>query len=526
MRVLFLFPNFGCPVGMSVGVATLAGALTRDGHEVRVLHISEHVGYPYDPERIVADAMSYAPDLVAISLTSNHWPEMRELATALKAAVARPIVVGGVHATLNAEAVLAECPAIDYLNVGDGEESLPALVNALQGGADAEHIPNVWVRRGERIIRNPMRLANITTLPRMDLAAWPRFAEILAARRGWVNVYMNRGCPYRCSYCFNNGVGALLERERGRRGSNRALGYLRLRDVDDMIDELTDITARWDVKAFSFNDDTFTMDRDHTLAFLARYKVEVGLPWVCNTTVLDVDAELLAAMKDAGCDLVRFGVEAASRRIRRDVLMRDFSTARTEEVFATCRALGLRSFTYNILANPSETVDEMRATLRLNARLRPNGTRVSLGYPYPGTAYHRVAADLGVLRADAHANNYLWESPLSWSADEALWIDKARLVYWWWMNAALGGEATRRYAPLVAELEATPADAWSAPDTKDRVRAQDAAVSEALKAAGVAHYQAPFPDRPDIAILFEGAATLDEELLDAHDAPREAGAAR
>lgn len=516
MKVLFLFPNFGCPVGMSVGVAVLAGALARDGHDTRVLHISEHVGYPYDVDRIVADARAYAPDLVAISLTTNHWPEMRDTATALKHWLGLPIVVGGIHATLNARAVLSACPAIDYLNVGDGEESLPALVRALEGGLDAGDIPNVWVRRGEHIIENPMRLADIATLPRMDLERWPGFEAILAARRGWVNVYMNRGCPYRCSYCHNNGVGALLERERGRRGSNRALGYLRLRDVDDMIGELVAIRDRWEVAAFSFNDDTFTMDREHTRAFLARYKAELGLPWVCNTTVIDVDRELLAEMKDAGCDLVRFGVESASRRVRRDILRRDFSTAKTEAVFRACREVGLRSFAYAILANPSESRAEMRATLELNARLRPNGVRVSLGYPYPGTAYHGIAEELGVLRDDAHANNYLWESPLAWSPEDKLWIDKVRLVYWWWINRALGNAASPHYARLVDELEALSADAWVAAGTREALLARDAALSESLTAAGVAHYRVPFPDRPDIAILSEGAPTLARDLLDEH----------
>ncbi|TNF29459.1 MAG: radical SAM protein [Deltaproteobacteria bacterium] len=517
MRVLFLFPNFGCPVGMSVGVAILSGALRRDGHDTRVLHISEHVDYPFDLARIVADARAYAPDLVAISLTTNHWPEMRETAAALKLALGRPIVAGGVHATLNAAAVMAECPAIDYLNVGDGEESLPALVRALARGEAPDGLPNIWLRRDGRVVEAPMRLADITTVPWMDLAGWPGFEEVLASRRGWVNVYMNRGCPYRCSYCHNNGVGALLEREAGRRGSNRALGYLRLRAVDDMIGELAAIRDRWDVSAFSFNDDTFTMDRAHTRAFLARYKAEIGLPWVCNTTVLDVDRELLAEMKDAGCDLVRFGVEAASRRIRRDVLLRDFSTEKTEAVFDACRALGLRSFAYNITANPSETLDDMRETLRLNARLRPNGIRISLGYPYPGTAYHREAERLGVLRDDAHANNYLWESPLAWSREEKLWIDKMRHVYWWWVNAALESEAAPHYAALVAELEALPADAWLAPGTRERLRQHDAELSAAMTRAGIAHYEIPFPDRPDIAILVEGTATLEREVLDPHD---------
>ncbi len=117
---------------------------------------------------------------------------------------------------------------------------------------------------------------------------------------------MNRGCPYRCTYCHNNGIAKVLAENYGKKSSSNAdIGYLRLRGIDDMISELKAIKERYDfVTAFSFNDDTFTMDQEHTKAFLRRYKTEVGVPFVCNTTVLDVDREMLEVMKDAGCDRV------------------------------------------------------------------------------------------------------------------------------------------------------------------------------------------------------------------------------
>ncbi len=102
--------------------------------------------------------------------------------------------------------------------------------------------------------------------------------------------------------------------------------------------------------------------------------------------MLDVDREMLEALKDANCDLVRFGVETATGRLKRTVLKRDFSMRKTEEVFAICREIGLWSFAFNILANPTETRDEIRDTLRLNSRLLPDGLKVSLA-SLPG---HRV----------------------------------------------------------------------------------------------------------------------------------------
>jgi radical SAM superfamily enzyme YgiQ (UPF0313 family) len=351
----------------------------------------------------------------------------------------------------------------------------------------------------------------------MDLDGWA-FKRITENRRGWVNVYMNRGCPYRCTYCHNNGVAKILQESFKTKTSSTAdLGYIRLRSIDDMIGELKDIMDHWDVSAFSFNDDTFTMDQEHMKAFLARYKTDIGLPFVCNTTVLDVDREMLEIMKDANCDLVRFGVETATPRIKREVLKRDFSMRKTEEVFKICHQIGLRSFAFNILANPTETCEEMKETLRLNSKLLPNGLKISLGYPFPGTEYHDIAKSLDLIDEKKHLHNFISETKLKYSDEDRLWIDKVRCVYWWWMNVYLDNEVSPLYAELVKLVESMSPEEWLHPETERRMWDLDDALSSVVKARGITHYTIPFKDRPEIGILFEGTdRTLTREVLDPH----------
>ncbi|PYR70441.1 MAG: hypothetical protein DMF88_02815 [Acidobacteria bacterium] len=398
MRVQFIWPNFDCPLGLSVGVSYLSGALKHAGHETRVEHICEWLDNPFDLDTVSGHVRDFDPDLIAFSTGANHYPEMRQLARRLKDDLDAPILFGGIHTTLNTQTVMRDNPAIDFANVGEGDDSILDLVKALEYRSDTTRIPNVWARSNGDIIANPARrLKNITCIPWMDLEGW-QFKRITENRRGWVNVYMNRGCPYRCTYCHNNGVAKVLQKSFGTKtSSNDDLGYLRLRGIDDMLAELKAIVNKYDcVTAFSFNDDTFTMNQEYMKEFLPRYKREIGIPYVCNTTVLDVDREMLEVMKESNCELVRFGVETATTRIKREVLKRDFSETKTAEVFRTCREIGLRTFAFNILANPGETRDEMKKTLELNAKLLPDGLKVSLGYPYPGTEYHpRHEAEMG-----------------------------------------------------------------------------------------------------------------------------------
>ena len=130
---------------------------------------------------------------------------------------------------------------------------------------DVDRIDVPIVLGGIHTTLNARPLKDITTMPWMDLENWPHFQRIAESRRGWVNVYMNRGCPYRCTYCHNNGVAKVLQEGYGTKtSSNKALGYPWLRGIDDMLGEQKHIANRFPfVSAFSFNDDTFTMDQDH-----------------------------------------------------------------------------------------------------------------------------------------------------------------------------------------------------------------------------------------------------------------------
>lgn len=69
---------------------------------------------------------------------------MPHLSIELKKNISTPIAIGGVHATINAEEIVNN--GYDYILLGDGEEALPELVEALENGRNTKNIPNVWAK--------------------------------------------------------------------------------------------------------------------------------------------------------------------------------------------------------------------------------------------------------------------------------------------------------------------------------------------------------------------------------------------
>lgn len=522
MRVLFLHPNFDAPLGVSIGISYVAGTLLRAGHEVHVLHLSELLGYPFDLGRILADVRAIAPGLVGIGCGYNHYPEMRLVIDAVEGDLGIPVLLGGVHATLDAERVMAENPRLSYLNGGEGEESTLELVEALEAGRSPDAIRNLSVRTGHGVRTNPIRpFMDLARLADMATDIWD-FQGVIDRRRGWVNVSSQRGCPYRCPYCHNNGIARVAAERMGRSSSsNAALGFLRFRPAADMVRELCSIRDRYDMQAFSFIDDTFTMEPAWLRGFLELYRRDVRVPFVCNTTACDLDEELLDLLVDAGCRIVRMGVESGSSRVVQDVLRRRFiGEEQLRWAFRAAEKRGLNALAFLMIGNPGETRDEVLQTFRLSAELHPTSMKLSLGQPYPGTDYHAMSVRQGKLEHGRKVHNFIQESVLALPDGDRLWLDKVRTFYFWYVNRFLDNESSPHFARMIAELESLAPERWARPDVRRELWQRHEEESQELRSRGVWHYTAPFADRSDIVVSATVVARegelLRRELTDPH----------
>jgi radical SAM superfamily enzyme YgiQ (UPF0313 family) len=107
--------------------------------------------------------------------------------------------------------------------------------------------------------------------------------------------------------------------------------------------------------------------------------------------------ETVALLAEAGCDVVRMGVESGDERITAEVLKRHLKIQHLRDAFATTRRHGIRRMSYNMIGLPTERLPQALKTVRLNAELDPDEALAFIFYPYPGTELHRLSAELGYL---------------------------------------------------------------------------------------------------------------------------------
>jgi hypothetical protein len=240
---------------------------------------------------------------------------------------------------------------------------------------------------------------------------------------------------------------------------------------------------------FIFDDDLFTYDRTYLLEFARRYRNEIDVPFVCNAHPRVFDKEMAQALKEAGCALLKFGLESGSERVRRDILRRHMSNEDISRAFETAHRSGLDTSAFVMFGFPHETVEDINMTLDLLARVAPTRMRWAIFFPYVNTEAYQISADGGFIDFDKmrKLSSFMYESCLDFGTQQNLFIKKLQKTFPWQVNARLGGESGRLYGNLVDAVDRL--EEAEFPRFAEQMIGFDGALSRVLSAAGVPHYE-------------------------------------
>jgi len=363
-------------VGPPMGLAYVAAVLEPAGHEVRIIDANA-LGLTFSD--IVRDIVHFRPEVVGTTAATPSINLAGRLAEVVKQAIPRgtSVVVGGPHGSVLPIETLASFPDIDVVVIGEGELIADALITALAAGADLSQVPSIAYREEGKSRLNapppPDTNLDLIPFPARDLLpnhlyrtidSWPMTCMIAM-----------RGCPAGCIYC---NVPELAGRQ------------VRRRSPQNVVAEMNDVTAKWNVRFFSFLDDTFTTSRTWVEQFCETMRaadLAGRVSWSCLTRPDMVDEALLREMKSVGLVRVEFGIESGSPKVL-SFLNKGATLSRIREAFDTAKKVGLVTLGFAMVNTPEETPADMDMTLQEVLSIDPDFLQLSFCTPYPGTVLY------------------------------------------------------------------------------------------------------------------------------------------
>ncbi len=394
MKVVFILRKI--VVSPQMGIMCLSASLKKAGHQTDLIC--------YEKENFIEKLSELKPDIVAYSLTTGAHRDLIAINKIIKKHFQVYSVFGGPHVTFFPDIIHEE--GIDAICIGEGDDAFVEFVNKLSKGESVDNVKNFWIKKGTKIIKNPPRklIENLDRLPYADreliYEKLPFFKKLKIKR-----LMASRGCPFRCTYCFNIKFNALYK------GKGK---IIRQRSADHVINEILEIRKKYPLKTVKFIDDTFNINPAWLKEFCEKYEDKVGLPFICNVRADLITPEIVRQLKSANCILVCMGIETGNEKIRKEMLKRDMSN---EQIINACRLLKkarIKIFATNMLGLPGEDLDKTFETILFNAKCRVDFPEFSLFQPYPSTQLTEYAVKKGLYEGNYENidSDYLHKSPL------------------------------------------------------------------------------------------------------------------
>jgi len=360
------------------GIQILSSICLQEGVERDLLILNS-----MSVEECLKKAVDYQPDIIAYSAMTYEHIDLEKFNKLLKKTGMEFIAIfGGIHYTFNCDQIHKD-EAIDVVCQGEGEVAWRHFIQSVRDGEDYSVIDKLWVRKGDKIIQNPVgeliAEAEMDTIPYADRTLIPiESLENDHIQGKSMSVMFGRGCPQRCSYCFNANYNDLFKESR----------TFRLRSVENVIAELREIVGKYKLDVIIMHDDIFSyIPMDIMREFSKRYKEEINLPFVAQFRPESVDEEMVVMLKDAGLYLAPMGVECGVESVSRGILERGKCTnEHIKNAFAIMRKHGVKTWSLNLMGLPVDNPYEVDLeTVMFNIELKPFWSQWNIMVPIPHT---------------------------------------------------------------------------------------------------------------------------------------------
>jgi anaerobic magnesium-protoporphyrin IX monomethyl ester cyclase len=343
-----------------IGIMSLSSVLKANGHEC---HMFDQANPDIPNDKVIEAIKALKPDLIGLSfLSTTSYPYAKITAREIRAEIpdAR-IAFGGVFATLNALQVKEQCPYVDYVCRGDGEQLILDLLANLN---DPSGVLGLTWQKDGKIVHNPDRKLEraLDQWPFPDreslkldfIESMPLDVPVILSKAKFTTMQTSRGCPWPCIFCdipiFNE-------------------GKWRYRGADHVVEEFKKLQEQGYGSVY-FVDDHFLLQPKRIEAIcegLIREKITIK--WGVEGRVDSVVQKLFPLMAKANCRIIMFGIESGSQKIL-DRLKKQQTLEQITTAVKNAKKAGIEIVHgFFVVGTPDETEEDMKKTFKFAAKL-------------------------------------------------------------------------------------------------------------------------------------------------------------
>src|SRR4030042_1679591 len=404
MKFLFITKPFFIE---PLGIMYISSAIRKLGHDVDLAITSEDL---YKKMEL------FNPDFVGYSIMTGDQDFYDNLNRDLKSRFKFFSIAGGPHPTFFPE--FLENSSFDAICLGEGETAIQQFLN----NPYSLQISNFWFKTNNGIIKNPVQplIDSLDNIPFPDRGIVFKFQQI---KEGPIKHFIaSRGCPFNCSYCFNESFSKLYN-GKGRR--------TRFRSVDNLLEEIKQVIENSPTRCVYFQDDTFTLDSNWLKEFAEKYPQKIRLPFHCHIRPNTLNEETASLLKNAGCYSAHIAAESGNDHLRNQILNRNMTKEQIISASQLLKKNDIKFMLQNILGIPEGNLESDIETLELNIECQPDYAWVSIFQPYPGTKLGEFCKEKGYYSGDFRdlGNNFFDSSKLNFSEEYKLQLANMQKLF-------------------------------------------------------------------------------------------------
>ncbi|RUL70907.1 B12-binding domain-containing radical SAM protein [Dyella choica] len=329
-----------------------------------------------------------------------------------------PIIWGGYFPTLHTNTALA-APYVDYAIRGQGEESLPELLNALRQPVPAlAHIGGLSWRNGDSIVHNPSRRFSMhehgAVLPYHKLGDPRRYLARTFLGRRTAAHQAAIGCRFHCTFC---GVAAMFG------------GITMLPAAERLERDLRYLKYELGADSVLYFDNNF-FDREEDMIPLLEVMARLEMPWWCfarSDSLLRLSESTWKLVRKSRLKMAYIGAESPNSQMLKEI-RKGTRPDQTLQVTELCRRHGVIPELSFMVAPPEDTEAETEHSfefIRELKRVNPETEIVIYIYtPLPESARHEKdrAKRPGRPLLDLHGEPIQFpQTPEEWTQKH--WVD-------------------------------------------------------------------------------------------------------